>query len=245
MPQPVDDVNTVGMEGHLESQIVINGVLADSLHEEARPAYVGRPTDSPGILVGSQQRKVAVQVDATAEVMQVSRHDGITPTVVVRRITFTAVQVKDEQIRLGDGLDDRLAQAPSLHGPHGVRVEVPEKPMDRLPHAGQVLRRIDGRRAFMERVGRINTVRAVKPLLLLQEVAAYDLKQRIGGVELGDSPETAPRRLRPDAGTGIFCLQLARHVAREALLDGLHTQLQLTVDYLFPQLGVAVYPRLG
>ena len=113
-----------------------------------------------------------MQVDASTEVVQITGYDGVAPVIVLRLLTLLAVQVENKQIRLGHSFDNRLAQAPSLHDPHGVGVKGFEQMIDGLADGRKVFRSVNRRRTLVERVRRISAVGPVESLLLLQKIAS-------------------------------------------------------------------------
>ena len=94
----------------------------------------------------------------------------------------------------------------------------------------------------MEGIGRIQAIRTEQLLLLFEKHPSEFREQRICGVQLGGTGETAPRRLQTDLRFGKLILHLAGHISRETLLDGRHTQFTLAIDNFLAQNDVLVNP---
>ena len=191
LAQPSGNVYRIIMQRHLERKVVIDRVLLDTFHEKSRSAHVRTCFFRFPVLVGSQQTEVAVQIDTRTEVVQVSRHERISPE-SVRPLIFRPVQVQNQQILLRNGLYNRFPDAPCLHDPHRSRMEILEQPVDGVSYRTQILRSIDRRLAFMERVGGIESVGTVQFLFLFQKITPDDRKQRVGRIQLCGPLESAP-----------------------------------------------------
>ena len=61
-----------------------------------------------------------------------------------------AVQIQNEQMLLGDGHDDILADGPGLHDPDVVPVKGGVEIRNGLSHSAEIFRAVNGRHAFVE-----------------------------------------------------------------------------------------------
>ena len=153
--------------------------------------------------------------------------------------TFT-VQVKNQQSVFWNGLYNIFTQTPRLHGPSTMRIEITEKMMNSFSYGFQIFRSIYRRSTFVERIGSINSVCTKQSGLFFKESTSHTGKQRISRVQLGSSFETTPGALLVNIRCGILLFQLTRYVTGEALLNRLHSQLQLPWNNFFTQCGMFI-----
>ena len=77
--QPFFHINAVTVQRHFKCKVIINRILLDGLHKEARTDDVRRAFCGGGVLVGRQQRQIAMQIDASAKVVQITGNGGVAP----------------------------------------------------------------------------------------------------------------------------------------------------------------------